>query len=209
MPPFIGQGANSGFRDAAALAWRLAMVIKGQAEPYPLFSSFSLERRAHVDFIIRSAIALGEPICQADPEKAKIQHAKMRKHYVATGRKPYPAFRPPLAKGGLFLQEYGGGVMCMRRGRLMSRHHQGASWHLISLDPLEDKAILNRLEEIDGHALVVESDHQREYQAWMDESRAGSVVVLVRPDNYVYGFAKDKVDISLLLEELQVALGRA
>jgi hypothetical protein len=91
----------------------------------------------------------------------------------------------------------------------MSRHQEGASWHLISLNPLDDKAILAKLEEIDGHALVVESGHQREYQAWMDASRAGSVLVLVRPDNYVYGFAKDKPDVSQLLQELQVALGRA
>jgi hypothetical protein len=77
------------------------------------------------------------------------------------------------------------------------------------LNPLEDKAIFVKLEEIDGHALVVESGHRREYQAWMETSRAGSILVLVRPDNYVYGFAKDKLEVSLLLEELQVALGGA
>src|SRR5690606_27597505 len=32
MPPFAGQGLNAGIRDAAAIAWRLAAVITGEAD---------------------------------------------------------------------------------------------------------------------------------------------------------------------------------
>ena len=33
MPPFAGQGLNSGFRDAANLVWKLAEVVHGTASP--------------------------------------------------------------------------------------------------------------------------------------------------------------------------------
>lgn len=70
MPPFIGQGLNSGIRDAAALAWRLAMVCKAQAQ-VKIMKSFCLERRKQVDFIMEQCISLGRPICLTDPETAE------------------------------------------------------------------------------------------------------------------------------------------
>lgn len=70
MPPFIAQGLNSGIRDAAALAWRLGAILRDGASEN-IIGSYDLERRAHVDVVMRKAIALGEPICQTDPEKSK------------------------------------------------------------------------------------------------------------------------------------------
>ena len=48
MPPFIGQGLNSGFRDAAALAWRLPLLLSGLAKPEFLLQSYQSERMDHV-----------------------------------------------------------------------------------------------------------------------------------------------------------------
>ncbi len=48
MPPFIGQGMNSGFRDAGALAWRLPLILSGAANSVTLFQSYQDERLAHV-----------------------------------------------------------------------------------------------------------------------------------------------------------------
>ncbi len=47
MPPFAGQGMNSGIRDASNLAWKLAMIVKGQADPI-LLDTYEQERREHV-----------------------------------------------------------------------------------------------------------------------------------------------------------------
>jgi 2-polyprenyl-6-methoxyphenol hydroxylase-like FAD-dependent oxidoreductase len=69
MPPFIGQGLNSGIRDAAALAWRLGAILRDGASEN-IIGSFNLERKAHVDEVMRKAIALGDPICQTDVEKS-------------------------------------------------------------------------------------------------------------------------------------------
>ncbi|CAF1516723.1 unnamed protein product [Adineta ricciae] len=43
MPPWAGQGANSGVADAHNLAWKLAAVLKGDAEP-GLLSTYDVER---------------------------------------------------------------------------------------------------------------------------------------------------------------------
>jgi putative polyketide hydroxylase len=44
MPPWGGQGANSGIADAHNLAWKLAAVLKGQATP-ALLTTYNSERR--------------------------------------------------------------------------------------------------------------------------------------------------------------------
>jgi putative polyketide hydroxylase len=44
MPPWGGQGANTGVQDAHNLAWKLAAVLKGQASPC-LLETYDLERR--------------------------------------------------------------------------------------------------------------------------------------------------------------------
>jgi hypothetical protein len=44
MPPWGGQGANSGIADAHNLAWKLAAVLKGQATP-ALLTTYEIERR--------------------------------------------------------------------------------------------------------------------------------------------------------------------
>jgi len=44
MPPWGGQGANTGVQDAHNLAWKLAAVLKGQATP-ALLKTYDIERR--------------------------------------------------------------------------------------------------------------------------------------------------------------------
>ena len=48
MPPFIGQGLNSGFRDAGALSWRLPLILRGIADPQAMLQSYQEERLSHV-----------------------------------------------------------------------------------------------------------------------------------------------------------------
>ena len=43
-PPFIGQGMCAGIRDAAQLAWRLALVVQGHADER-LLDTYQAERR--------------------------------------------------------------------------------------------------------------------------------------------------------------------
>ncbi len=69
MPPFLGQGLNSGLRDAANLAWRLALVARGTA-PETLLDDYAAERLDQVETIVRESVRLGGIICTTDPEEA-------------------------------------------------------------------------------------------------------------------------------------------
>ena len=57
-PPFAGQGMNSGVRDAANLAWKLAAVVKGQLSN-DLLSTYQQERKPHARSLIQMAVRIG------------------------------------------------------------------------------------------------------------------------------------------------------
>ncbi|MGB4558232.1 MAG: bifunctional 3-(3-hydroxy-phenyl)propionate/3-hydroxycinnamic acid hydroxylase [Burkholderiaceae bacterium] len=57
-PPFAGQGMNSGVRDAANLAWKLAAVLKAQLSPR-LLLSYETERKPHASALIKMAQRIG------------------------------------------------------------------------------------------------------------------------------------------------------
>jgi 3-(3-hydroxy-phenyl)propionate hydroxylase len=58
MPPFAGQGMNSGIRDAFNLAWKLAYAVRGLAGE-PLLASYEEERPPHVRAMLRLSEAIG------------------------------------------------------------------------------------------------------------------------------------------------------
>jgi len=53
--PAGGQGMNTGMQDACNLAWKLALVHHGICKPEPLLNSYSLERSAVGDEVLKSA----------------------------------------------------------------------------------------------------------------------------------------------------------
>jgi 3-(3-hydroxy-phenyl)propionate hydroxylase len=61
MPPFAGQGMNSGIRDAMNLSWKLAAVVKGEAKP-DILDTYQTERRDHVVKLTKVANRLGSII---------------------------------------------------------------------------------------------------------------------------------------------------
>ena len=76
MPPFLGQGLCSGFRDAHNLAWKLALVAKGAADP-ALLASYETERLPHVQAITKLAVRMGRLI-QLVGVGARIRDAAVR-----------------------------------------------------------------------------------------------------------------------------------
>lgn len=57
-PPFAGQGLNSGIRDAANLAWKLAALLRGSL-PESVLDSYEQERRPHAAALIQMALRIG------------------------------------------------------------------------------------------------------------------------------------------------------
>lgn len=58
-PPFAGQGMNSGVRDAANLAWKLAAVVQCQFSER-LLDSYEVERKPHAGALIQMAERIGK-----------------------------------------------------------------------------------------------------------------------------------------------------
>ncbi|WP_435856994.1 bifunctional 3-(3-hydroxy-phenyl)propionate/3-hydroxycinnamic acid hydroxylase [Streptomyces parvulus] len=69
MPPFAGQGMCSGVRDAANLAWKLDLTLRGLADA-SLLDTYAEERGQHVKESILSSVQLGRVICVTDPAAA-------------------------------------------------------------------------------------------------------------------------------------------
>jgi len=61
VPPYAGQGINSGIRDAINIAWKLNLVVNHLVEP-SMLESYQIEREIHVEETIKSSIALGKLI---------------------------------------------------------------------------------------------------------------------------------------------------
>ena len=56
MPPSLGMGGNTAIGDAHNLAWKLAFVLRGEADP-ALLDSFEPERRAVAQFLVAQSLA--------------------------------------------------------------------------------------------------------------------------------------------------------
>lgn len=76
MPPFAGQGLNSGIRDAANLSWKLAAICKGRASD-ALLDSYERERRAHTAAMTQLANQLGAAIMPTKTVRAITRDAIM------------------------------------------------------------------------------------------------------------------------------------
>jgi len=61
MPPFGGQGMNSGLRDAHNLCWKLHLVLQGLADPR-ILATYDQERHPHVAQMILFSWLLGKII---------------------------------------------------------------------------------------------------------------------------------------------------
>ncbi|MCX7310094.1 MAG: FAD-dependent monooxygenase [Afipia sp.] len=59
MPPFGGQGMNSGARDAANLSWKIAGVLRGCLNP-KILETYEQERRRHIRQIVDYSVWIGK-----------------------------------------------------------------------------------------------------------------------------------------------------
>lgn len=69
MPPFAGQGLNSGMRDAANLAWKLAGVLDGTFAD-SILDTYDPERRPHIEEMTELTIKLGRTIMPTNQIRA-------------------------------------------------------------------------------------------------------------------------------------------
>jgi flavoprotein hydroxylase len=87
MPPFAGQGLCSGIRDAANLAWKLDLVLRG-GQDGALLDTYECERKANVEGIIRLSVWLGNLICMTGQAEAAERDAAMLRSVSRPGHPP-------------------------------------------------------------------------------------------------------------------------
>ncbi len=95
MPPYLGQGACSGMRDALNLAWKLDLVLRERASER-LLDTYELERRPHATALVHGSIALGRIANTRDPQEAAARDAAF-----LAGKVPPPPPMPLLTGGVL------------------------------------------------------------------------------------------------------------
>lgn len=185
-PPFAGQGMCAGLRDAVNLAWKLAAVLRGEADD-ALLDSYQLEREPHVRSFIELAIGMGRVVCTLDPEAARQRDAQLLAQRAAGAPAlPSPA-PPPFAQGVLVPQSPGAGVMfpqpCATQNGETRRLDDalGAGAWLIGGDM---GVAFPRGRRIDLTAPAV-APFAAQVADWLRAHNAPAV--LVRPDRYVFG----------------------
>ncbi len=177
MPPFLGQGMCSGMRDAANLAWKLAVVLKDQV-PDALLDTYQREREPHVRAIVALAVSFGRIICTTDPSVAAARDAQLLGRAVAADDAPRAA--PRLGRdraigaggGAIAVQPWLGGwhmddvvgprFALVTRTELAADDPSRAWWEV-------------RAAVLDAHA------HPE-----LDALLAGAEAVVIRPDRYVF-----------------------
>lgn len=94
MPPFLGQGLCSGIRDAANLAWKLALVANGFAGD-GLLDSYGTERLAHAAGVVAHAVDTGRLI----DELSGRAEASTELDAAYGGGRPFPILRGGILHG--------------------------------------------------------------------------------------------------------------
>lgn len=193
-PPFLGQGMCAGIRDAANLAWKLALVLRADA-PDTLLDTYESERKPHVRAFIELAVRLGAIIQTVDADVAAERDRKfaagdpevftfpapglgpgLRSDEPAPVGQPFP--QPELADGRLLDCELGGHFGLIGQAALID-HADGAT-----RQRLRDAGVV----ELD--------DRHPGLREWLDAHDAGAV--LLRPDRYVAGIARDPAELARL-----------
>ena len=193
-PPFAGQGLCSGLRDAANLAWKLAMVIKGEADA-ALLDTYQTERAPHVRATIDMAIMMGRMVCTTSRWRAAVRDAKFAIARVLGKLPDGPPAYPPISAGAILAGSAGAGSyfpqpVAADNTRLDDALAGTGPW-LITREQLQ-------VGDFDpfGEALSARFDV------------LGAAAVLVRPDRHVFGSGPPE-ELTERWEQLLHPAGRA
>jgi 3-(3-hydroxy-phenyl)propionate hydroxylase len=222
MPPFLGEGAASGMRDATTLAWKLDLALRGLVDS-SFLDTYQEERYPHVRHHVVVSVAIGEIVTERDPEIADARNREL----AAAGAPPPPA--DPILTTGVLLRGDDGEPVT-QAGELAPQgwiHLDGQTgrlddivgwgFHLIARDAdpadLLDSDQVAFLEEIHGHCLGVTTaerdglatDIRWTYDRYFDDH--GVVAFLMRPDFYVFGTVTKLEDVSGMVDDLRTQLG--
>ena len=196
-PPFMGQGMCAGIRDAANLAWKLALCIR-RGHDDAVLDSYQSERHPHVRAFIEGAVALGRLVNASDSEAA----------LKSAFRQPDGSYKmttiSPRLGPGLWQASSDAAGHISRQLRIPAGN---LSDDVVGYGPalLADNSLLARWEDRRARAMkkgihiwtAGELDGGAEYLAQL-----GTRAVAFRPDRYLHGTANDPTTLDTLVKEL-------
>jgi len=211
MPPFQGQGFNSGVRDAANLAWRLALLVDG-AGADSLLDDYTAERCVQVAGIIELTVGIGRMFCMTDPDECALRDVELAK--LVGLDIPDPSTTLLLRGGSLRDDEIGGklglqaNVGTSTRTALLDEIVPPPGFVLLGRDgdPVDRLSTSTRAfwQRLGGRSAHFGpgglTDADGKYAAWFD--RLNASVVVIRPDFHVFGGVLDPDDTDVLVDDL-------
>jgi 3-(3-hydroxy-phenyl)propionate hydroxylase len=232
QPPFIGQGMCQGLRDVSNLVWKLDRVLNHQSGD-GLLESYAEERSDHVRELTTRIKAIGQVICERDPEAARARDARIlaegggrartitRQEIVPPLRTGLLASRSHPAHGTLFPQPW----ISTEAGRRLLDAAVGGGWRIVIDGRLEfvlSDETQRQAQKLGARTLRVRTDEGAPAQQ-SENTGKGSVVemdgvvarwfdtygchaAVVRPDHYVFGVAGEEMSLATLLMELEARL---
>jgi len=217
MPPFAGQGMNSGIRDAFNLAWKLTYSLDRRIGP-ALLQTYETERRPHVEDMTRLAVRMGRIMGPRSSAHGLVTRAMFgalalwpaaRTYFAEMRYKPAPRYDSGFLLRGM-LRGRGLVGRMLPQPRLRSGIHSG-----LLLDELLGAgfalvAIGVDHKDFQALSLGVVWDRLIERRVVLSEDCAPELagqqgyVLLVRPDRYVLAQFKceEAVSVSAKLSDL-------
>ena len=206
-PPFLGQGMNSGMRDAINLSWKLPLVIRGVSDP-ALLKTYESERQGHAYDLIDWAVSIGtlmehlarveaaENLGNAPPDRPKT----LERSGYGQGREA-----PPLKKGVLLEDQVSdsgitGTPYYQPQVQYLNQTHRlddllGAGFALVLRAPLTlSETALQVIER-----LKIQIVCAADFEVLRGRLSGEQDAVLIRPDRYIFGHTDAHTDVERLL----------
>ena len=192
-PPHLGQGMCSGVRDALNLAWKLPLVIRGEASP-AILDTYESERKPHTTVFVEISAMMANQI-----EDMVEVPAHMEPPPVEEREQLRPPYGPGIFSAG---DRWAGTLSAQPELADGTRLDDlvGFRFALIGSDSVIGdlsagaRSILQRL------GIKAVSASSDSLKSWL--SRLGVGAVLVRPDRYVFGTADSPTEVESLLTGL-------
>lgn len=230
-PQFLGQGVNSGLRDAKSLAWRLDLALRRPELNWTrMLENYSSEQLGTTRVFVAAAKRTEHMIAIVEPEQAK---ARDEEFLQAKRRGPPPNFErvadpgmhlrnesadhsPAAEPGTLFMQNIISNSKDGKKG--FFDNMIGGGWCLIAKDTdpsvlLSDRTSKEFKDVLGGKYVHFSSgeegggwkDDTGKYTKWFESTC--TELVLVRPDYIIFGVVKDKQHAEWLVRKALDHLG--
>jgi 3-(3-hydroxy-phenyl)propionate hydroxylase len=223
MPPFGGQGMNSGLRDVYNLCWKLALVLQGLIDPH-LLETYHQERHPHAEQMILFSSILGKIVM---PTHRPIAH--LRDFFFRGIVQRIPPIREAIEEMRVKPQpRYSQGFL-LPPNSWENRIYRGLHFPQPTITTPDSKQVL--LDELLGNSFGLvrlyekaqETGAIEDHEIWqklgvrivnIEGSKMGAflkqkrdVYLLVRPDKYIMGAFKRK-DVDTFVKNIQTFLVR-